>query len=97
MSSAPMEGRRNKLATIAKVVPAIVIFRNFNTRFNPPAYLSRSQSRKRSNQYLRPLSSITVDKNLEDSIGTSNTATINEATREKDTVKPSGINKSDAI
>src|SRR5690625_1888460 len=86
-----------KLAAMVTIVPAIVVFRCFNTHFNTERYTLPTRSRKLLNQYLRPLSSIAFDKSFDESIGTRVTATTRDAINEKETVNAKGVNKSDAI
>src|SRR5699024_2021595 len=86
-----------KLAAMVTIVPAIVVFRCFNTHLNTERYTLPTRNRKLLNQYLRPLSSIAFDKSFDESIGTRDNATIRDAINENDTVKASGVNKSYAI
>src|SRR5690625_586105 len=72
------------------------VLRNLRTFSKTAAYALFTRSKKRSNQYLRP-SSIAFDKSLDESIGTNVTATASDASNENDTVRASGVNKSDAI
>src|SRR5699024_4450300 len=68
-----------------------------NTHLNTERYTLPTRSRKLLNQYLRPLSSIAFDNSFDESIGTRVNATTRDAINENDTVKASGVNKSDAI